>query len=238
MDLSNKVYTMYHGLKNFNKEDLATKKELGYPEDSFIVLNMNRNSNRKNLDVTIRAFLLFLKTLMEKGENISNIFLQLNCHLCTKDGIHIPNVITAEIVRLGLDKEIIKQILISKNGHSLTEEEAHSLYNIADVGISTSSGEGFGLTPIEHAQYNKQIVVCQIPTFLEFLDTPYTVQPIDTCFDAGPIGGMMYKFKAEDVCQQLLLAYSNRDSPKICKIKNQDKLNWDLICKLFYNIVI
>lgn len=238
IDLSNKVHVMYHGLKKFEQKDLGSKKELGYPEDSFIVLNMNRNSNRKNIDITIRSFLIFLKHLIDNGDDVSNIFLQLNCHLCTKDGIHIPNVITSEIVRLGLSSDVTKNILISKNGHALSEEETHSLYNISDVGISTSSGEGFGLTPIEHAQYDKQIIVCKIPTFSELLDTPYVIEPIDSCYDSGPIGGLMYKFKAEDISKQLLLAYKNRNEPKICKIKNQDKLNWESICKLFYNIVI
>lgn len=237
-ELSKKIYTMYHGLKKFDESELGKRSELNYPEDGFIVLNMNRNSNRKNIDVTIRSFLIFIKTLAERGEDITKIFLQLNCHLCTKDGIHIPNVITAEVLRLGLQKEIIKQILITAKGHSLSEEEAHSLYNISDVGLSTSSGEGFGLTPIEHAQYNKQIVVCQIPSFREFLDTPYVIDPIDAAYDIGTIGGLMYKFKSEDVAKQLLLAYDNRKDPKICKIRNQDKLNWEYICKTYHDIVI
>lgn len=235
--LKNKIHTMYHGLKKFDESVLGTREDLKYPEDAFIVLNMNRNSSRKNLDITVRAFLIFLKELADSGEDITNIFLQLNCHLCTKDGIHLPNVITSEVVRMGLSKDFIKQILITKNGHSLTEETVHTMYRVCDVGISTSSGEGFGLTPIEHAQYGKQIIVGNIPTFREFLDTPYMVDPIDTSYDNGSIGGMLYKFRGEDFAKQLLLAYKNRKTPVICNIRKNEMLNWEAICNNFYNIV-
>ena len=237
-DISNKCHVLYHGLMKFDETELLGRDHFNYTDDAFVVLNMNRNSNRKNLDITIRAFLMFLAELHKKNEDISKVFLQLNCHLCTKDGLHIPNVILAEVLRLGLSQEFIKQIMISSKGHSLSEYEAHSMYNACDVGISTSSGEGFGLTPIEHAQYNKQIVVGNIPTFNEFLDTPYKVAPYDATYDMGIIGGLAYKFKADEFVKCLLDAYDNRKTPKVAKIKNTEKLNWRTNCENFYNIVV
>lgn len=233
-----KIHVMYHGLKKFPEEILGTRKDLKYPEDAFIVLNMNRNSTRKNIDITIRSFLMFLNELKRAGEDISKVYLQLNCNLCTKDGLHIPNVILTEVLRLGLDKEFVDHIFFPNKGHSLNELEVHSLYNVCDVGLTTSSGEGFGLTPIEHALYNKQIIVGEIPTFRELIDTPYKVKPVDTFYELGNIGGLAYRFIAEDFTKQLLIAYKNRKTPQLCKVNKLEELNWSKICMKFFELVI
>lgn len=234
-----KVHNMYHGLKKYNPDVLPKRETFGYKPNDFVILNMNRNSNRKNLDISIRGFFMFLNYLeKEKKKDISNIYLQFNCHVCTKDGIHIPNVIKAEIMRSNLPNYYLKNILITKNGHSLSEEEVHGLYNACNLGLSTSSGEGFGLTVIEQAQYEKQIVCTFIPATRELINTDYFVHPIDTNYDSGKIGGLMYRFKGEDVAIQLLKAYeaweNNLEVP--CKINNLDQLDWEIICQKFYDV--
>ena len=233
-----KVHNMYHGLLKHNLDKLTPRKDFGYKDDDFIVLNMNRNSNRKNLDISIRGFLLFLDALEKRGKNISKVYLQFNCHLCTKDGIHIPNVTNAEIIRHSFPKKYADQILVTTEGHSLTEDKVHSLYNACDIGLSTSSGEGFGLTVIEQALYNKQIVATFIPATRELIDTPYFVHPVDSSYDSGKIGGLMYRFRGEDVCEQLLKAYEAHElkRPVPCKINNMDQLDWTVICQKFYDV--
>ena len=233
----NKTFTMMHGIKTFPKDTLLPRDHFGYAPDDFVFLNMNRNSNRKNLDKCIRGFLILLNTLLKANEDYSKVFLQLNCHLCTKDGFHIPNIVKSEIKRMGLPLSFSKQVLITSTGHSLSEIEAHSLYNACDVGVSVTSGEGFGLTTIEHALYDKPIVASYIPTTRELLDTPYLIQPSDTRYDCGSIGGLMYEFKGEDVALQLYEAYKNRKEPVVCKIKNLEKLDWSNIVDTFYNTI-
>ena len=232
-----KVFTMFHGLQEFPKMELLKREYFGYGDDYFIFLNMNRNSGRKNLDICIRGFLMLLNTLKRDGEDYTKVFLQLNCHLCTRDGLHIPNVVTAEIKRHNLIDEFSKQILVPTKGHSLSELETHSLYNVSDCGVSISSGEGFGLTTIEQAIYNKPIIAPYIPTTAELLDTPYIVKSSDTRYDYGQIGGLLYCFKGEDLAQQMYAVYKARKEPVPCKIKNIEKLNWETIIKNFYEIV-
>lgn len=234
-----KVHNMYHGLKKYNLSPVDGRKEFGYKPDDFIVLNMNRNSNRKNLDISIRGFLMFLSYLEnERKKDISGVFLQLNCHACTKDGIHVPNVVSSEITRMNLPRKYIENILITKSGHCLSEEQVHILYNSCNIGLSTSSGEGFGLTVIEQALYNKQIVCSYIPATRELINTPYFIYPYDTNYDQGKIGGLMYRFRGEDVSEQLIKAYeaweNKREVP--CVINNLDQLDWDVICQKFYDV--
>lgn len=234
-----KVFNMYHGLKKYDPETLLDRKTLGYKPEDFVILNMNRNSNRKNLDISIRGFFLFLRYLeKQKKKDISNIFLQLNCHVCTKDGIHIPNVVKSEIIRLGLPTYYEKNVLITSKGHSLTEKHVHSLYNACNIGLSTSSGEGFGLTTIEQALYDKQIVCTFIPATRELLDTEYFVQPIYTNYDSGKIGGLMYGFSGDDVGTQLYKAYEAWENKceVPCKINNLEQLDWTIICQKFYDV--
>lgn len=235
-----KVHNMYHGLTKYDKSELITRETLGYKPEDFIILNMNRNSNRKNIDISIRGFLFFLDYLDKQKIDISRIFLQFNCHLCTKDGIHIPNITNAELIRLNLPKNYADHILVTSSGHSLTEIHVHSMYNACDVGLSTSSGEGFGLTVIEQALYDKQIVCSFIPATRELIDTPYFVQPFDTNYDSGKIGGLMYRFRGEDVAAQLVKAYMNHKNgePVPAKINNLEELEWGKICQKFADVCI
>jgi D-inositol-3-phosphate glycosyltransferase len=47
--------------KFFPMDPLECRKELGVPEDAFIVFNGNRNQPRKRIDLTIKAFIKFAK---------------------------------------------------------------------------------------------------------------------------------------------------------------------------------
>nr|WP_321237091.1 glycosyltransferase family 4 protein [uncultured Psychroserpens sp.] len=106
-------------------------------DDSFIVLNANRISERKALHLTIEGFAKFAKD-------------KPNAYLC----FHVPN--TPEFLLNELRSEIEasdvpEQIILNPLGVEYVSNEAlNTLYNACDVGVNTSMGEGWGMIAFEH----------------------------------------------------------------------------------------
>lgn len=107
--------------------------------NGFIVLNANRNQPRKHIDLTIEGFAKFAK------DKPDNVWLYL--HMGLKDmGIDIVKLVTD----IGIDNRII----LSNNNRGVqqvSDEDLTGIYNMCNVGINTSMGEGWGLVSTEHA---------------------------------------------------------------------------------------
>lgn len=106
--------------------------------DAFIVLNANRNMPRKRIDLTIHGFALFAK---DKPANV-----KLYLHMATEDtGWNV--LILAK--RHGIfDRLIMTQADNSRP--TFSDEQLNYLYNACDVGITTTTGEGWGMPSFEH----------------------------------------------------------------------------------------
>lgn len=108
-------------------------------EGRFIVLNANRNQPRKRIDTTIRAFALFAR---DKPPTV-NLFL----HMGVEDvGWNV--VMLAR--RYGVEDRVLMSSL-DKTMQGVSTEQLNRVYNACDVGLNTSSAEGWGLPSFEHA---------------------------------------------------------------------------------------
>ena len=120
------------------------RKDLGLNEDDFIVFNGNRNQVRKRLDITISAFAKFA---------VDRPDAKLYLHMGMKDqGWDIMPLFAREMNRQGLDPN--NRIIMTKpdpNPPSVPVELLNTIYNVADVGVNTCKGEGWGLVNFEHA---------------------------------------------------------------------------------------
>jgi glycosyltransferase involved in cell wall biosynthesis len=107
--------------------------------DAFIVLNANRNMPRKRIDLTMEGFALFAK---DKPANV-----KLYLHMASEDtGWNV--LILAK--RYGIfDRLIMTQADNSRPEFS--DEQLNLLYNACDVGITTVTGEAWGMVGFEHA---------------------------------------------------------------------------------------
>jgi glycosyltransferase involved in cell wall biosynthesis len=108
-------------------------------EQWFIVLNANRNQPRKRIDTTIRGFALFAQ---DKPAHVK-LFL----HMGVED-------VGWNVVLLARRYRIEDRILMSslaKTIQGVSTAQLNRVYNACDVGINTSSAEGWGLPSFEHA---------------------------------------------------------------------------------------
>lgn len=108
-------------------------------DDAFIVLNANRVAPRKQLGLTLEGFASFARG-------------RKDVWLCLHTGRRLPSqaeMLEAECDRLGIRAQVI--LSPARPDEPLTPSSLNLLYNACDVGLTTSSGEGWGLGVFEHA---------------------------------------------------------------------------------------
>jgi D-inositol-3-phosphate glycosyltransferase len=140
------------------------RKELGVPEDVFIVFNGNRNQPRKRIDLTIKGFIKFAK---DKPD--ARLWLNMGA----KDmGWELSPLFRRVARDEGYDPTG-KLILTSPHFSTyncLPIEQLNKVYNAADVGINTCIGEGWGLVNTEHAATGVAQVVPDHTSLQEIFD--------------------------------------------------------------------
>jgi D-inositol-3-phosphate glycosyltransferase len=108
-------------------------------QDSFIVLNANRNQPRKRIDLTLQGFARFAQG---KPANVK-LYLHMGLEDCGWN-------LAALAQRYGIEDRLI---LTTTEPQLASEpvEKLNLIYNACDVGINTATGEGWGLVAFEHA---------------------------------------------------------------------------------------
>lgn len=213
------------------KADLFGSKLKGVdsPEDTFIVLNANRNQPRKKLDITMKGFQLFV------AGKPNNVKLYMHCGI--RDS-HIDVIKQAH--RLKLDDRLVFTSL-SQGVQRVTKAKLNQIYNACDVGINTSLGEGWGLTNMEHAVTGAAQIVPRHSACEElFSDCGLlmeTIAPIT--FDQSETVGRLTT--AEEVARNLELLYRDHRLLKTLSEKGKQKFlqpqyQWKNIAKQWGDI--
>ena len=195
-----------------NQMECRQRLNLHNPSD-FIIVNTNRNSSHKRLDITVRAFLKFYKQVERKDE----IKLLLVCTMKSPMGFDLLDLIKKECEYEGLEKDydniVCNNILhLSKIG----DETMNDVYNAGDVGINTTSIEGFGLCNLEMGSLGKPQIVSGVgglrdihPSFIEPKIRLYCSES-----ESGGLFGYKHICLAEDFTKELLKYYNDRELMK------------------------
>jgi glycosyltransferase involved in cell wall biosynthesis len=170
----------------------AIRKNMNISKDAIVLLNANRNSQRKRLDLTIMGFVEFLKR-----RPTANAYLMLATGMSPQTGSYydIQRIILNEIQSAGLDvQEHGRRIVLIDTAppNVVDDSGINQIYNIADIGINTSDGEGFGLCQLEHMYTGAPQIVADIGSYRSFLDESVAefIPTGDRCYFSGgmPLG--------------------------------------------------
>jgi glycosyltransferase involved in cell wall biosynthesis len=132
--------------------------------DDFIVINLNRNQPRKRWDICIQAFSEVLKTHADKP-------IKLLIATAVQGAWNIIEVFERELGKRGLTLEQgMKHVIMLDNPQQMSDEDINILQNVADIGINTCDGEGFGLCQFEGACCDVPQIVPKLGGFLDFFD--------------------------------------------------------------------
>jgi len=193
-----------------NHEAMAFRKEYFKSEaDKFIITNLNRNQQRKDIPRTIQAFKEFRKRVPD-----SILYL----HMAMKDqGWDLPEVCKM----MGLD--ITKDVIFPQNfgpNQGYPREIVNALYNASDVIVSTTLGEGFGLSWIEAMAANVPIIMPRNTALAEFIteDKGYLVNSgtNPSLWTIIPHDNEVLRplVEVDDLVKTLVHIYNNRDEAK------------------------
>lgn len=126
--------------------------------NDILILNANncKFNNRKRLDLTIQGFVKF-QTLY----NRPNVKLWLHTDLKTLHSEYYKKI-PYKITNLILESQI-----------GISDKQLSIIYSLCQIGLQTSTGEGFSMTNIEHSMHNGLQIVP------DFLATGYHYNPPD-----------------------------------------------------------
>ena len=177
------------------------RKKLGLPEDGFVLINLNRNQPRKRYDILIMAFVELICKYPTKA-----IFLMCICDKGDKGGWWLFEIFGRELRNRGMAVERFgNRLMLSSQDLSFRDEDINMFYNLADVGISTADGEGFGLCSFEQMGVGVPQVIPDIGGYKEFCnkDNAVLVKPKIRYYlpqSFSPVGGEAEACDPHDVC--------------------------------------
>lgn len=188
--------------KMSERERMSLRANMNLPRDAVVFLNINRNSQRKRLDLTIGGFAELLARHPGKP-----YYLILATGINPQSGAYydVQRIFQTEILERGLPQQMLQRmLLIDTSGQNVLGDEAvNGLYNASDIGVNTSDGEGFGLCQLEHMYTGAPQIVTDVGSYRSFLDDKVAefVKPVSHQWFSGsmPLGATSMVFLYQDV---------------------------------------
>jgi len=215
------------------------RRGMNLPESAVVFFNANRNSERKRLDLTVGGFVRIL-------QSEPNAYLILATNLNPQGGAYydVQRVFAEELKLQGLDVRAYapRLMLVDTSATNLLDDSAiNQLYNISDIGVNTSNGEGFGLCQLEHMYTGAPQLVTDVGTYSTFLPkTVATYIPANgRAYFSGnmPHGGWYPTFSMNDVADAMRAAI--RALPETRKaVADYQFKSWASVCEAWLEDVI
>jgi glycosyltransferase involved in cell wall biosynthesis len=215
------------------QERVAIRNNMNIPKNGVIFLNANRNSQRKRLDLTVQSFVRLLKR-----EKDTPYYLIIATNISPQSGAHydLPRIFALELAEAGLPPNSFANRLFlvdTAPPNVMADDGINQLYNVADIGINTSDGEGYGLCQLEHLYTGAPQVVTDVGTYRSFLDERVArfVASDFKVYAAGtmPLGGQFAMFHPEKVADAMESAIENITQLRET-IKNYRFKSWSGVC--------
>lgn len=200
------------------------KKFWDWEPDDFVILNMNRNSYRKCLDISMDGFIRFW---LRNGCS-PRIKMFFGCKSRNYIGAYDIQELAYTFAKINkvpadaMDTLMNKCIFMAGADH-IPDENMNKLLNACDVGVNTCCGEGFGLCQTEHQMLGKPQVMTELDNFKEFFDPSWCqMLPVRArtlvSMEVDGVGGLLEFCVAEDVANAFDFYYKN---PEIAKSHGQ-----------------
>jgi len=165
------------------------RERIHIPEDTTILLSMNRNAAHKRYDILIQAFVelllkhpqkpLFLMCICDKGPNQEHV---LDKQEQQSSGYHpLFDLFASELKQKGASvADYSNRLMLSTQYDFLSDEERSLFYSIADVGVSCADGGATDLCVLDGMAHGLPHVVSHIVAHQGFCtaDNSIRVEPI------------------------------------------------------------
>ena len=237
------TYFLPHGINTdtyFPVPRTLARRFYGLSDDDFLILNLNRNQPRKRWDICMQAFAEVVRRMPDAP-------IKLVIGTDTKGSWDLKELFERELRKRGVSLELgMSRLVIPGHPQMLTDEETNVLYNVADVGINTCDGEGFGLCNFEQAAIGIPQIVPRIggfkyvfdPSFVSFVD-PRVSLYVDSTRDG--VGGEAQLSYPEDYADAIIRYYTRREMAqehgRTGRAAILSRFGWDKIATHFVDIL-
>ena len=209
------------------------RKKMGIPEQAFVYLNVNRNQPRKRYDLLIMAFVELIVKYPTKP-----IFLMCICDKGDKGGWWLFELYMRELKLRGIangPEQFGNRLMLSSQDMTFTDEMVNEFYNVADVGVNTADGEGWGLCNFEQMGVGVPQVVPGLGGFKEFCkkENAVVVEPKHRYYLPSvysPVGGEAHAVDPHDFClgmEEYLLDSEKRKAHGVAARKTVLGYTWE-----------
>jgi glycosyltransferase involved in cell wall biosynthesis len=158
----------------FPVDRVLARRYFGIGTGDFIILNLNRNQPRKRWDICLKAYAEFLSR--HRGEPV-----KLLIGTSTQGCWDLMSIYRRELQKRDMTfEEGRKHLIVLDAPQKLSDDDVNVLMNCADIGISASDGEGFGLCNFEHAALGYPQVVSNVGGHRDFFaaDRAFLCDPV------------------------------------------------------------
>jgi glycosyltransferase involved in cell wall biosynthesis len=241
-EIKGRVRVVNHGnnSKDFNplsdEERIAFRKEyFGENADKFIITNVNRNQPRKDIPNTIFAYVEARKNW---PSNLPEPFLYIHCHPNDPMGWDLRAILWQFEE---LEEDVQYKLLPKKYEQSMAGIDVlNSIYNASDVYLTTTLGEGWGLTFSEAAACKVPVIAPYTTSFMEmsgYGKNAYMLETIYPCcqFNDNVVREQTDIYEISDTLIQVARdKYSNAKDLRDKIERNYEwvrKLEWADVCK-------
>jgi len=147
-------YISSGGMEVKSKKD--AKRALGYDPDGFLIVRIDRNSRRKDFSSTFKALVPVMK-------RHTDIQVHFHCKPTGEEGVELPQLFSRE-------PDVADRFFVPGDHNSRKgwpDADLAILNNAADLIVSTSWGEGFGLTLGEALACGTPVVAQNVSSITE-----------------------------------------------------------------------
>jgi glycosyltransferase involved in cell wall biosynthesis len=189
-------------------------------KNSFLIVNVNRNQERKALVYTLLAFKIFRSI-------VPGSVLYTHCDVENDRGGNLLKI----AARLGIrDNWLYPNPKTYKDGYSFSASYINGIYNLANINISTTLGEGWGLSCSESMACKTLNIFPNNTSLTEILADNRGLlyksgEPPTQIIMNGPLDNSILRPmpNVEDLVEKMLWAYSHPDA---CNEMTENAYHW------------
>lgn len=226
---------IWHGVNHevfYPRDKAESKQRMGYDPDRFLILRVDKNAFRKDYPATWRA----MRPLMRRH---SDIDVHFHCRPTAPDGYDLDSYTWN-------DDDINDRLRYTMQGKEylggftgVTEEYLATLYSAADLFVSTSWGEGFGLAQLEAMACGTPVVASDHSAITEVVGDAGVLIPPGPPI-ATPMGQDMRLPDVpafSDAIERLYLGHGSRRKLSEKAIAQASRFSWDIAAEKFDHLI-
>jgi glycosyltransferase involved in cell wall biosynthesis len=218
----------------------VARKYFNMNDDDFIILNLNRNQPRKRWDTCLKAF---AEIVSRHPDSKIKLLIATNI----QGAWNLLELYERELGKRNVSLEDgIKHLIVIDRPQQMSDFETNILYNVADIGINTCDGEGFGLCNFEQAGLGIPQIVPKLGGFVDFFKSDYAelIEPkmslyVDSSRDA--VAGEALLTDYIEYVEAIEKLYSDSQLRESYAVKSREHIiqnyKWEAITEKLYDMI-